>query len=191
MRLSPQRLSRWLLAAVALFTLCVVVVLVVRGRLAGVPDDLPPTRADFRIRDVHLEEQEGSRVRWTLTADQAELYDREGRTVLRKVRVTIEEPDRTWTVTGEEGDLIEATKDVEIRKNVVLVSSDGIRLETDRLAWHAKDRRVWTGDPVTVFRPGAVIQGQGLEAWIAEERAQIKGRIRATFAGDAPGRRAR
>jgi LPS export ABC transporter protein LptC len=182
MTLSAQRLSGWILTGVSVFALFVVGVLVIRGYLAHNPGDLPPSKADYRIKEIRLQEQESGRLQWRLVADQAEVFSREGKTVLRKVTVTIEEPDRTWTVTGDEGDLHDATKDVEIRKNVVLTGSDGLRLETTTLRWQAKERRVWTNDPVTIFRDGAVIQGQGLEAWMADERTHVKGRLRVTFA---------
>jgi LPS export ABC transporter protein LptC len=182
MTLSAQRLSGWILTGVSVFALFVVGVLVIRGYLAHESGDLPPTKADYRIKEIRLQEQHGGRLQWRLVADQAEVFSREGKTVMRKVTVTIEEPDRTWTVTGDEGDLHDATKDVEIRKNVVLTGSDGLRLETTTLRWQAKERRVWTNDPVTIFRDGAVIQGQGLEAWMADERTQVKGRLRVTFA---------
>lgn len=181
MGVSAQRLSGWILAAVALFTLSVVGVILIKGRHTQAPADLPSSSADFRIKEIRLREQASGNLQWRLRADQAEIFEEQGRTLMRKVTVTIREPDRTWTVTGEEGDLVNATKDVEIRKNVVLVSSDGLRLETDRLSWHAKERRVWTRDPVTIFREGAVIRGQGLDAWISEQRTRVKGRLRAIF----------
>lgn len=181
MKSTPQRISGLVLAGVALFALIVVGVLVVKGRLAPKPEDLLPTKADYRIKEVRLQEMGSGNAHWRLVADQAEVFEREGKTLLRRVKITIEEPDRTWTVTGDEGDLTDATKDVEIRKNVVLVGSDGLRLETETLRWQAKERRVWTTDPVTIFRDGAIVKGRGLDAWMADERTQVKGRLRATF----------
>ena len=68
-----------------------------------------------------------------------------------------------------------------IRKNVVLVSTDGIRLETDTLRWQAKEKRVWTDSPVVLYRKGVIVRGQGLESRVAEERTAVKGRVSATF----------
>lgn len=181
MNFSSRRLSGWILTGVTLFALFVVGVLVIKGYLSRDPGDLPPTKADFRIKEIRLQEQGSGKAQWRLTADQAEVFEREGKTVMRKVTITIHEPDRTWTVTGDEGDLLDATKDVEVRKNVVLVSSDGLRLETAVLRWQAKERRVWTSEPVTIFREGTVVRGQGLDAWMADERTEVKGRLRATF----------
>ncbi len=180
MKATPQRISAFVLAGVALFALIVTGILFLKGRHAREPEDAPPSQADYRIREVRLQELGGGS-HWRLVADQAEVFQGQGKTLMRNVRITIEEPSRTWTVTGDEGDLIDATKDVEIRKNVVLVSSDGLRLETDTLRWEAKERRVWTTDPVTIFREGAIVRGRGLDAWMVDERTQVKGRLRATF----------
>ncbi len=182
MALSPQRVSGWILTGVSVFALIIVGVLVIKGRTSRDPGDLPPAKADYRIKEIHLQEQGSGNVKWRLVADRGEVFEKEGKTVMRKVTITIEEPDRTWTVTGDEGHMLDATKDIELRKNVVLISSDGIRLETDRLSWQAKERRVWTTDPVTIFREGAMVKGQGLDAWMADERSRVKGRLRAVFA---------
>lgn len=186
MRLTPRRLSVTILAVVVLFTLGVVTLLVVKGRPPREPADFAPTKADFRIKEIRLQEQGSGKTQWRLVADQAEVFEREGKTLMRKVTITIQEPDRTWTVTGDEGDLWEGTNDVELRRNVVLRASDGLRLETDRLRWHAKERRVWTRDPVTIRRQGAVVRGQGLDAWLSDERTRVQGPLRATFSKGKP-----
>lgn len=184
-----QKLSLAILGFVGLFVVAIVVILVVRGRsvqLQRDPSNLAPTRADLRVREVHLQEEGKDNVLWTLDADQAEVYEREGRTLLRGVTVTIQEPARTWNVTGEEGELVDANKDVVIRKNVVLISSDGIRLETEWLRWRSRDKRVWTDAPVTIHQKGAIIRGNGLENLMAEERTAVKGRVHATFTRARP-----
>ena len=119
-------------------------------------------------------------MRWQLNADQALVYEGEGRTWLRRVSVNVIERDRSWTIVGEEGDLDRA-KNLEIRRNVVLTSNDGLRLETAILRWHAADRRLWTDTPVRIVSSGAVIEGTALEAKLSEEATIIKGRVRAVF----------
>jgi len=83
-------------------------------------------------------------------------------------------------IVGEEGDLDRA-KNLEIRRNVVVTSDDGMRLETSVLRWHAADRRVWTDVPVRITRSGAVIDGRALEMKLADEATDIKGPVRAVF----------
>ena len=177
-----RRLSFVVLAVVAAFVAGLASFLIIKGRAVR-PELSEPvsSTADYRIKEVHIQEAAGGNLRWRLDADRAEVFEREGKTSMQKVTVTILEPERTWTVTAEEGELFDATKDVELRKNVVLSSSDGLRLETDTLRWDAKGRRVWTDDPVTLARNNAVLRGRGLEAWMAEERTRVKGRLRVTI----------
>lgn len=177
-----KKVSVTILACVVLFVLTLGVFLLTRRRAAQSDSTDPPlTNATFRVKDIHLQEEGSGNILWKLDADHAEVFEQEGKTVLRGVTITIQEADRAWKVTGEEGDLLDATKDVTIRKNVVLTSSDGTRLETDHLRWQAREKMVWTDTPVTLSRKGAVVTGQGLETRLAEERTAVKGPVRATF----------
>jgi len=78
-----------------------------------------PSSADLRIKDVDLEEVTNG-VRWRLRAEQALMYDQEGRTNLRNLTVRVFQKDRSWMILGDEGDLDQKTKNVEVRKNVVM-----------------------------------------------------------------------
>jgi LPS export ABC transporter protein LptC len=176
-----HRLSLGLLVLVAAFLAGLAGFLVARGRAVKPEPVEPVSHADYRIKEVHIQEESGGNVRWKLDADRAEVFQQLGKTSMRKVTVTIREPDRTWTVTGDEGELVDASRDVELRRNVVLVSTDGLRLETETLRWDARGRKVWTDDPVTLVRNGAVLRGRGLEAWMSEERTRVKGRLRVTI----------
>src|SRR3972149_4724422 len=56
----------------------------VRNRPAPAPP--PPAQdADYRIREIHINETLEGNLRWTLDADQAEVFDKEQRTVMKKV----------------------------------------------------------------------------------------------------------
>lgn len=175
-------IARGIFIAVGLFVAVVAAFLFYKGR-AGRPEPvgLPTTKADYRIKEIHLREEGRGGIRWQLDADQAETFEQQGKTILKKVRIGIEEPGRTWTVTGNEGEMTQESKDVELRGSVVIISSDGFRLETSRLYWVGNDQMAWTNDPVTVYRAGAVVKGQGLEARVEQQTTKIKGRVHAVF----------
>jgi LPS export ABC transporter protein LptC len=168
-----------ILTCVVIFLVVVVGLLLTKSRGArAVPPEAAQSKADFRIKEVHLqEESKGSR--WQLDAEYGEIFEDQGRTVMKKVVVRVEEPARVWTVRADEGDMVRDTKDVELRGNVVLETSDGLRLETARLAWVAKEQRAWTDRPVTIYRSGVVVKGQGFESRVNEEATTVKGRVRA------------
>lgn len=184
LKLHTQRISRIIFVSVTLFVVVIVGVLVLRGRGAqSLPAEPVDTKADYRIKEVSLQEEMKDGVRWQLQADQAETFEQAGKTILRKVRIEIQEPERSWTVTGDEGEMVQASKDVELKGHVILISSDGMRLETTRLRWDADTKRAWTDEPVTVYQRGAVVKGQGLDARVGDRNTQIRGRIQATFGG--------
>src|SRR6185436_14569295 len=88
-------------------------------------------------------------------------------------------------VVGEEGDLDRATNNVEVRRNVVVTSNDGLRLETTVLRWEAATKRLWTDAPVVLTRDGSVVRGSGLDVRMDEEATTITGPVRATVTVDS------
>jgi LPS export ABC transporter protein LptC len=178
-----HRLASRILIVVGLFVLVVAGMLISRSRAVRIESiDPSPSKADLSIKEVQLEEESGG-ARWRLKADQAFVFEAEGRTWLRKVDLRVDERDRSWTVVGEEGDFYRESKNLEVRRNVVLTSNDGLRLETTVLRWHGVDRRLWTDAPVRILRSGAVIEGTALDVKMADEAATVRGRVRATFEG--------
>ena len=176
-----RRLSLAILAAVGVFVMVVAITLIVKSRsIRPEATEPPPSKADFRIKEVRLDEA-GGPVRWRLVADQAEIFESEGRTKLRRPVVDVEQAHRSWRVRADEGDVHQRSKDFEVRSNVVLVSSDGLRLETSVLRWQAAAKRLWTDAPVRITRDGAVVEGNGLDVNVAQEHAEVKGRVRAQF----------
>ena len=50
----------------------------VMGRRAPTPVHQPPQQAEYQIKDVRINETLDGNLRWTLDADQAEVYDQRG-----------------------------------------------------------------------------------------------------------------
>lgn len=175
-------LARIILAVVAVFVVVVTTTLVVKSRSAPVePLSGPATStADLQIKQVDLEE-EAQGVRWRLKADQALMYEQAGLTQLRQLTANIFQKERAWTIVGEEGDLDRKTNNVEVRRNVVVTSDDGLRLETSVLRWDAEHKRLWTDAPVKLSREGSTVSGSGLSVLIADDSTTVHGRVRATF----------
>jgi len=182
-----------ILTLVVVFLSVVVGVLVHRARTPRAISVEPmATKADYRLKQVRLQETGRDGARWQLDAEYSETFEQQNTTTMKKVTIKVDQPSkdaakpRSWTVTSDEGDLDQETKDVELRGNVVLVSSDGLRLETQRLRWDAEGQRAWTDDPVTIYRTGAVVRGTGFESRVDEEATSIRGRVRAVFKRGAP-----
>ncbi len=180
-----DRIAAGLTLGVILFVTVVVGVLIVRGHRASAPrQEVASSQADQEIKEIHIQEDaRGGAYRWSLDAERAESFPGTGKTLLRKVTIGVEESGRRWKVTSDEGDLAQETRNVELRGKVVLVSSEGLRVETTVLRWSNAEARAWTDQPVTIYRGGGVIKGTGLETRPNEEITLVRGRVTATFGG--------
>jgi LPS export ABC transporter protein LptC len=176
-----HRLSLGIIVVVVAFATAVTSILITNRR--GPLEEPAPraSSADLTVKEASIREESG-KLRWHLIAKQAMVFEREGRTSLRDVTVEVEEPERTWIIRGAEGELFHGRNDLELRGNVVLTSSDGLRLDTSVLRWSNTDKRVWTEAPVTITHPSGVITGSALDVRVGEETTTVSGRVKATFA---------
>src|SRR5437899_7122362 len=109
-----QRLATRILFVVAGFVLVVAVLLVTKSRSVRTEASGPaPTAADLSIKEVELQEESAGGGHWRLLADQAQVFDQEGRTALRKVTVYVKDKEKNWTIVGDEGDLFKESKNLE------------------------------------------------------------------------------
>ena len=171
---------------VALFVALVVATLVTRSRTAPVESAPPtPSRADLAIKQPEIEE-ESEGVRWRLKAEHGLVFDGEGRTALRQIAAIVVDKERTWTIVADEGDVFQPSPEsrrIELRKNVVVTSNDGYRLETSVLRWQSETRRLWTDVPVRLFRDATVIDGTTFEMVMGDETSIVGGPVHARFNG--------
>ena len=150
----------------------------VMGRRPPPPVQQPPQQAEYQIKEVHINETLDGNLRWTLRADQAEVYDQKGITLMRKVVIQLFSKDGDWTVTSDEGTLDNNKRDVTLTGNVVIRSNDGLEMKTAALAWDNEHRTLSTDDPVQISREGTTITGRGLAVRMQEESAAIRQNVR-------------
>jgi LPS export ABC transporter protein LptC len=145
---------------------------------------LPPPAApvaqdsDYRIREIHINETLAGNLRWTLDADQAEVFDKDRRTVMKKVVVKVFSKEAVWTVTADEGTLDNDKRDVSVSGNVVVTSNDGLRITTPELSWRNSERHLFTEQDVEIKRPGTTITGRGLDVRMQEQEAVLQQKVR-------------
>jgi LPS export ABC transporter protein LptC len=170
-----------------LFLVCFVAVLAglsgvvawrVMGRRAPAPVQQPAPQAEYQIKEVHINETLDGNLRWTLNADQAEVYDQKGITVMRKVMIQLFSRDGDWTVTSDEGTLDNNRRDVTLTGHVVIQSSAGLEMRTATLSWNNESRAISTDDPVEISHQGTTITGRGLTVRMQEETAAIRQNVR-------------
>jgi LPS export ABC transporter protein LptC len=170
-----------------LFLMCFLAVLVglsgvvawrVMGRRPPAPVQQPPQQAEYQIKEVQINETLDGNLRWSLNADQAEVYDQKGITVMRKVVIQLFSREGNWTVTSDEGTLHNDRRDVALTGNVLIRSSDGLEMRTATLGWNNQRRVLSTDDSVEISQKGTTITGLGLAVRMQEETAAIRRNVR-------------
>jgi LPS export ABC transporter protein LptC len=156
-----------------------------KSRKAPEPVATPPTQADYQIKEVHIDETLEGNLRWTLDADQAEVFDPQRRTVMQRVVIRVFSRDGSWTVTADRGTLENETRDVLLEGNVLVRSSDEVEIRTERLAWRNKDRLLSSDLPVRIQRAGTTITGRHLAVAMGDQRATLDENVRVVITNRA------
>lgn len=185
--LTMRRLSRiFLLAFLVLAAgLGGVVTWRVKSRKPPEPVATPPAQADYQIKEVHIDETMAGNLRWTLDADQAEVFDAKRQTLMKKVVIRVFSKEGTWTVTAARGTLDNDSRDVLLEGDVLVRSSEGLEIRSPRLAWQNKDRRLSSDDAVEIQQAGTTITGRALEVAMADERATLARNVRVVITNRA------
>jgi LPS export ABC transporter protein LptC len=123
-----------------------------------------------------IETRDGSKL-WEVRADQVEVNEREGFTVLtrvvRPIQIAFYSSQGQATCVADRATLDLATKDVRLEGGVVARSEQGMELKTEQLRWIAASRRLQTDQPVTITRGNLVSRGRGMEAETDLERVRL------------------
>jgi LPS export ABC transporter protein LptC len=154
------------------------------------PANGPP---EVTLQSVHMLETRGGSRLWEVRADRAEVYEREGYTVLtrltRPVQVVLFSSQGQLTCEANRATLDLRTKDVRLEGAVQAWSDQGTELRTESLKWTAASRRLQTDAPVSIRRGSLQSHGRGLEAETGLERLRIFRNITSQLGpGQAAGR---
>ncbi len=120
-------------------------------------------------------------VRSTLIkADYIVKYERKDLTQAKGVHVDFfdREGEHTSVMDADSGIIKERRQQLEALGNVVVVSDEGIKLETESLKWDPHKQRVVTDDFVRLTKEGDIIYGYGLEADQQLKNFKIKKKVK-------------
>jgi LPS export ABC transporter protein LptC len=68
------------------------------------------------------------------------------------------------TLTAKSGRKFQNQGIIEVKDSVVVINEKGERLNTERLIWNEKTRKIYTDKFVKITTPNEVIYGEGMEA---------------------------
>lgn len=146
---------------------------------AAVTGDLP----DQETSDFMLTETDQGHPVWTLYARSAAIYNARNEIVGRGVRVDFFDDKglRSSQLTAREGLVMQQTRDMTARGNVVMTTAEGTRMTTEELRFLNSANRIVSDRRVRVEKNGDVLEGTGFESDPNLRHFEFKERIQATI----------
>jgi len=131
---------------------------------------------DQAIENFTLTHTNQGEKEWELEADRAEIYEKEGKTVVHRLKLKFYEQGKiTSVLTARRGEISSPSGDIEVRGDVVVTSEkEEMTLKTNSLKWDARRDRIVTDDFVRQEKGDTIVTGQGLESDPKLERLVIK-----------------
>ncbi len=146
---------------------------------------LPPTGGPVAVNDAVsvftlVGHTETGRKKWEIQGETADLL---GESV-QLSPVTANNFGKTDVhLTARQGRYHKTTQDIYLKKNVVVTTSDGIRLTTDSLKWIARQEFGRTLDPVRVTQSGMTVTGLGGAAFPKLKRVRVERKVSVALEG--------
>ena len=123
-------------------------------------------KPDSEVQGARIHLFEGNRVTTEVLADKIMKYEAIDSTMA--YGLDIDSYDSLGNVSshvvGDSGVIRQSDGRFTIFGNVVVTTSDSMRLETDYLHWHSKTDRIFTDAYVVIETPDEIVRGWGMEA---------------------------
>jgi LPS export ABC transporter protein LptC len=88
-------------------------------------------------------------------------------------------------ITGETGELDNASKNLRIRGNVEVVSEEGFTLRTEEVLWLNEKREIVNEKPVWLSTKGFRLQGKGLRVKVDKQQFFLQEKVTANLLPEA------
>ena len=144
--------------------------------------------ADIRMEKIRLVEDKQGKKTWELEAKLIQQYQDENMMVLEEVKVTFYGKDgRFFILSGNQGKVYQNSKNVELRGDVILTSSDGYWLKTQSITYQHQKKMAATADPVEIEGDQIRLEGRGMEVDMEAQTFKILHQVRTRWKGGAKG----
>jgi LPS export ABC transporter protein LptC len=137
---------------------------------------------DQEVSDFVATETDQGAVQWKMYARSAATYRSRNTVIARAMRIDFfdEKGAHSSTLTAQEGEMNDLTHDMTARGDVVIQTTEGTRMTTDRLQFLNKQQHIHTDSFVRVDRRGDVLTGWGFESDPGLKDFQFKRQVKAT-----------
>ncbi len=141
------------------------------------------------VRNFTLAESDQGQPEWTMHADYAASFAQRGVIEAQNVAVDFfdEHGQKYSHLTAKSGIVRRPSNDMEARGQVVVTTTDGVRIETDRLRFLNRERRIDSDAFVRLTRHGDVVTGVGFTSDPSLEHFSLKHEVRAQVQSTSKG----
>jgi len=141
-----------------------------------------PDHVDMQVRDVLYTDVSADGAKWEIRAKTVTYGRQDNLAVFDQVAVVMIMTDgRTYRLTGKEGRYWTATKDMEVKGDVVIISDEGDRITTDKLHYTEKDKLLHTDSPVMLENEKIILGGKGMKLYTKTRHIELLSQIKATM----------
>lgn len=107
----------------------------------------------------------GDAPQWIFHARAAQIYERINLAKAQDIEmIYLKGGQQQSRLTAKKGQLNTKTQHMIAEQDVVIVSSDGVILNTEKLNWDQDQQSIYTDQPVRVERRDSILNGVGLKA---------------------------
>jgi LPS export ABC transporter protein LptC len=142
--------------------------------------------ADQEFSDFTTMESDSGRVKWTLEAPVARVYNLRKLLVTDDPKITFydENGEITSVLTADKGEYDQVTHDLTALGNVVVTTTEGYTLETESLIMIRELGEIHSEDFVKVTRGSDILTGYGFQGYPELKNVDIKRDVRAYLRDD-------
>jgi LPS export ABC transporter protein LptC len=156
-----------------------------RGKPTSTPNGAEIRVPDQEARDFTLTESSVGKKSWTLRASYAAMYNDRNLVDAQTVRIEFfnDKGETYSTLTADQGLVHQRTNDLEARGHVNVITTRGVRLETDSLRWMNTTGKIVSDAFVRVTRKNDVVTGWGFESDANLDHFHLSREVRAEVSG--------
>ncbi len=139
-----------------------------------------PEQVDLEIQGFVFTEVGESGSRWEVKAEKATYERKENLAVFDQVRIKLDTAEgKVYNMTADKGRMETEKKDIEIKGNVIITSSEGEKFTTDYLNYSDEGKKFYTDAPVTMESDRIIIKGKGLTLFIKSGKLNLNSMVKA------------
>lgn len=135
---------------------------------------------DLQIKGFVYTEVGKAKAKWEVKAESATYDKKQNLAVMDKVQIRLTTSDgKVFTMSADKGRIQTEKKNIEIDKNVVIVSDNGDKFFTDHISYSDAEKKIYTDAPVTMENRRMKMTGRGLILFMDKGELSIPSSIKA------------